>query len=111
LDYHRRKQIPPVYIRLSEKTGLKKGVCTHLSRHSRATELASMLTEAQLKGHLAWVQESKAASKYVPLSGRDIDDVLLKAHGIPIDELKRGSVLIAFTCLGRKRIALSCKRF
>ena len=80
-------------------------------RHSRATELASMLTEAQLKEHLAWVQEPNAASKYVHLSGRDIDDVLLKARGMPIDESKRGPVLVAFTYLGRKRKALSCKCF
>jgi ribosomal protein L37E len=55
-------------------------------RHSRATELASFLTEAQMKELLGWVQGSDRASTYVHLCGRDVDDALLASNGITIDQ-------------------------
>jgi uncharacterized C2H2 Zn-finger protein len=55
-------------------------------RHSRATELANILTEAQMKEHLGWVPGSDMPSTYVHLSGRDVDGALLKAHGITVDQ-------------------------
>jgi len=68
--------------RLAKKTDLNKRLYTHLLRHTRATELASILTEAQMKELLGWVQGSDMPSVYVHLSGRDVDSALLKAHGI-----------------------------
>ena len=65
---------------------MKKRIYTHLMRHSRATELATSLTEAQMKEHFGWVLGSYMPSTYVPLSGRDVDCAILKAHGISIDE-------------------------
>jgi integrase/recombinase XerD len=35
--------------RLAKRTGLKKRIYTHLMRHTRATELANILTEAQMR--------------------------------------------------------------
>jgi hypothetical protein len=72
--------------RLAKKTGLKKRIYSHLMRHSRATELANILTEAQMKEHLGWVPGSDMPSTYVHLSGRDVDGALLKAHGITVDQ-------------------------
>lgn len=72
--------------RLARKIGLKKRIYTHLMRHSRATELANILTEAQMKEHLGWVPGSDMPSTYVHLSGRDVDGALLKAHGIEVDK-------------------------
>jgi site-specific recombinase XerD len=60
--------------RLARKAGLNKRVYTHLLRHTRATELANILTEAQMKELLGWTQSSKMPSVYVHLSGRDIDN-------------------------------------
>ncbi|MFH0884360.1 MAG: tyrosine-type recombinase/integrase, partial [Candidatus Micrarchaeota archaeon] len=40
---------------LGEKAGIKKHIHPHLFRHSRATALASKLTEAQMKEHFGWV--------------------------------------------------------
>jgi site-specific recombinase XerD len=65
-----------------KKAGLNKRVYTHLLRHTRATELASILTEAQMKELLGWTQSSDMPSVYVHLSGRDVDSAFLKAHGI-----------------------------
>ena len=68
--------------RLVKKAGLHKRIYTHLMRHSRATELANFLTEAQMKELLGWVQGSDRASTYVHLCGRDVDGALLAANGI-----------------------------
>ncbi|MCM1986031.1 tyrosine-type recombinase/integrase [Methanococcoides seepicolus] len=38
--------------RLSKKAGIKKRVHPHLFRHSRSTELAQHLTQAQMESHL-----------------------------------------------------------
>ena len=72
--------------RLVKKTGLHKRIYTHLMRHSRATELANILTEAQMKELLGWVQGSDRASTYVHLCGRDVDGALLAANGITPDK-------------------------
>ena len=85
LDYD---SVRSIYHRLAKRIGLGKRLYTHLLRHTRATELANMLTEAQMKEHLGWVQGSDMPSTYVHLSGRDVDSALLKAHGIAVEESK-----------------------
>ena len=72
--------------RLRKKAGITKRVYTHLMRHSRATELASFLTEAQMDEHLGWVQGSKRSATYVHLSGRNVDGALLASYGIVPDK-------------------------
>jgi len=92
--------------RLARKTGLKKRVYSHLMRHTRATELANILTEAQMKEHLGWVQGSDMPSVYVHLSGRDVDNALLKAHGIAVaQEHKPKMELTSTTCPRCKQTA------
>jgi len=70
----------------AKKAGINKPVNPHAFRHSRATFLAKYLTEAQLCNYLGWVLGSKEASTYVHLSQRDIDDAILKLHGIKKEE-------------------------
>jgi hypothetical protein len=65
---------------LAARAGIKKKVYPHLFRHSRATFMASRLTEAQMKEYFGWTQSSEMASVYVHMSGRDLDDTLLKMH-------------------------------
>jgi hypothetical protein len=83
--------------RLAKKAGLKKRIYTHLMRHSRATELATILTEAQMKEHFGWVPGSYMPSTYVHLSGRDVDGAILKAHGISVDEASNSRAAITLT--------------
>ncbi|MDW8034547.1 MAG: site-specific integrase [Nitrososphaerota archaeon] len=71
---------------LAMKAGIKKPVNPHHFRHSRATELAKHLTEAQLCEYMGWVQGSDEASTYVHLSQRDIESAILKLHGIKTEE-------------------------
>jgi len=83
---------------IAKKAGIRKRVYPHLFRHSRATHLANKLTEAQLKQLFGWVQSSDMASVYVHLSGRDVDDALLKLHGIKNDEENREEKFKLITC-------------
>jgi integrase/recombinase XerD len=74
--------------RIAEKAGIKKRIHPHLFRHSRSTHLAKHLTEAQMKQYLEWVQGSDMAAIYVHLSGRDVDNALLRMHGIVTEDTK-----------------------
>lgn len=67
---------------LGKRAGIKKRLNPHNFRHSRATYLANHLTEAQMKEYFGWVQASDMAAVYVHLSGRDVDNAILKVHGI-----------------------------
>jgi len=84
--------------RIAEKAGVKKKINPHNFRHSRATYLANHLTEAQMKEHFGWVQASDMASIYVHLSGRDVDNALLKVYGIKNTEEKEESQLSPKKC-------------
>lgn len=83
--------------RLAKKTGLNKRVYSHLLRHTRATELANHLTEAQMKELLGWVPGSDMPSTYVHLSGRDVDGALLKAHGLTLDQEQKVKMALTLT--------------
>lgn len=65
----------------TKKAGLTKRIHPHIFRHSRATELAKHLTEAQMNSHLGWVPGSGMSGVYVHLSGRDVDDAILGMYG------------------------------
>jgi site-specific recombinase XerD/ribosomal protein L40E len=80
------------------RAGIRKRVYPHLFRHSRATHLANVLTEAQMKQYFGWVQHSDMASIYVHLSGRDVDSALLKMNGIAVSEENQDERLKALTC-------------
>lgn len=71
---------------LQNRSGIKKHITAHLFRHSRATHLSEHLTEQQLKKYLGWTEASSMASVYVHLSGKDIDNAILKMNGILIDD-------------------------
>lgn len=66
---------------LAKRAGISKRIHPHLFRHSRATALANKLTEAQMKEFFGWTQGSDMATIYVHLSGRDVDNALLKLQG------------------------------
>jgi ribosomal protein L40E len=78
--------------RIAERVGITKKVNPHIFRHSRATHLATHLTEAQMNEYFGWVQGSNMASTYVHLSGRDVDDALMRMHGMaPVEQDKKGT--------------------
>jgi site-specific recombinase XerD len=71
-----------IYEALKERTGIKKRIYSHLFRHSRATHLSKSFTESQLKVFLGWSPRSSMPAVYVNLSGVDMEDAVLKLHGI-----------------------------
>lgn len=74
--------------RLAKKAGINKRIHPHLFRHSRCTILAQHLTEAQLEKYAGWVCGSDMAGTYVHLSGKDVDDAILKVYGMVKEEAK-----------------------
>jgi len=83
---------------LAAKAGVKKRVSPHAFRHARATHLAKILTEAQMKEYFGWVQDSDMAATYVHLSGRDVDNAILGAYGIKEAEESSKPQLLPRTC-------------
>lgn len=67
---------------IAKKAGVDKKITPHLFRHSRATHLATVLTEAQMSEYFGWVQGSRMAATYVHLSGRDTDNKMLEIYGL-----------------------------
>ena len=63
-----------------------KRVYPHAFRHARATHLAEQLPEQLLKEYLGWTKSSTMASVYVHMSGRDVDNAILKLHGIETEQ-------------------------
>jgi predicted nucleic acid-binding Zn ribbon protein len=70
----------------ARRADIRTAVNPHNFRHSRATHLAIHLTEAQMKEYFGWVQGSDMASVYVHLSGRDVDNALLKINNIQVPD-------------------------
>jgi site-specific recombinase XerD len=67
---------------VAKRAEIKKKVNPHNFRHSRATTLAKHLTEAQMNQYFGWVTGSDMPSTYVHLSGRDVDDAILRMRGM-----------------------------
>jgi len=68
--------------------GIDKKISPHTLRHSRATHLASKLTESEMCHYLGWQMGSDMPRVYVHLSGRDIDKAIYnKVYGLETEEL------------------------
>ncbi len=65
---------------------IEKKFTAYLFRHTRLTHLAKFMTEAQLCIFAGWSIGSKMPRMYVHLSGKDVDDSLLKAYGLKKEE-------------------------
>lgn len=66
----------------AKKAGINKKVFPQIFRHSRATHLATVLKEAQMREFFGWSKDSDMPSIYVHLSGRDVDETLFEHYGI-----------------------------
>lgn len=84
--------------RLFAKAGIKKRFNPHLFRHSRATFMAKHLTEFQMNQYFGWIQGSGMPATYVHMSGRDVDNSILKMNGMETGEEKKESQLLPRKC-------------
>lgn len=75
--------------KLGKKVNIRKRVNPHSFRHSRASHMANHLTEAQMNNYFGWVQGSKMTATYVHMSGRDMDNAILKMNGLKPKEEKK----------------------
>jgi integrase/recombinase XerD len=64
------------------KADINKRGNPHSFRHSRATELASHITEVQMCSYFGWVLGSGQVRTYVHASGRDLDQGILSYYGL-----------------------------
>jgi site-specific recombinase XerD len=98
----------------AKKAGIDKNIYPHLFRHSRASYYANKLTEQQLKAFFGWAGGSKQAATYVHLSGRDIDNAILKVYGKKEIEENTKPRLTVQTCARCREsnsiLALHCSR-
>ena len=69
----------------ARKIGLHKRIYPHLLRHSRATELAQVLTRYQLCVQFGWTMSSDMPERYIHRAGVGIDDAILHHYGISTD--------------------------
>ena len=69
-----------------QEAKIERRIYPHLFRHTRATILASRVTEAPLEAQMGWVHGSRMTQTYVHLSGRDQDNAILRAYGIEVKE-------------------------
>ncbi len=95
----------------AKRAGVNKRIFPHLFRHSRATFLASHLTESQMKNVLGWSQDSGMAGIYVHLNGRDSDKAILKLNGIELEKEERKSNLQPKKCLRCETINEATNKF
>ena len=76
--------IRKVFREAARRAGITKPVNPHNFRHSRATALAKdpKIPTSIFEKLLGWAPGSPMAKTYVHLSGREVEEALLRAHGI-----------------------------
>jgi len=83
---------------IAKRAGIKKRVYPHIFRHTRATHLAKKLSEQELKVYFGWTRDSKMASVYVHLSGKDVEDKILEMNGIKSSESREAEKIPTIKC-------------
>lgn len=68
----------------AQKAGIKKRVYNHLFRHSRATEYAGFMSQAQLEMHMGWEHGTDMSAVYLHLQGNQVDNAILEHYGLKI---------------------------
>lgn len=95
----------------AKKAGIKKRIYPHLLRHSRATILASVMSDSSLKNYLGWTQSSRMAAVYIHMSGKDTDFAILKANGIEIKREVKESAIKPVICMRCKTVNEATNKF
>ncbi len=108
LTYHR---ISAILKTAAKDAKIRKKVHPHLLRHSRATKLAGIMSDSQLKHHFGWTQSSKMTGIYVHMNGKDVDNVIFRENGIKIAEEKSEPALKPLECQRCKSINPATNRF
>ncbi len=68
---------------LVKRAGLPDNISPHSLRHASATHHAAKLNEFQMRQLYGWAPGSNMPSRYVHLSGKDLDDAIRAYNGLP----------------------------
>lgn len=68
--------------KIAKRAGIKKRIYPRLFRHTRATRLLSRVSESIRAKYMGWVNGSKMVGVYVHLASENVDEAILKMHGI-----------------------------
>lgn len=90
--------IRKLIITIAKEAGIKKRVNPHTFRHSRATFMAKHLTEFQMNQYFGWIQGSDMPSTYVHMSGKAVDEALLRMNGMVMEVNKNETKLMPRIC-------------
>jgi integrase/recombinase XerD len=91
-------------LRIKARAKIKKRVHLQGLRHSAATRLARLLTDAEMKQYFGWTQGSNMASVYIHLSSKDVDRSFLRVHGLITEEEDKGLKFATITCSRCKHV-------
>lgn len=75
-----------VRITYTDKGTKTSEVYPHLFRHSRATHLATELTESTMKKFFGWAMSSDMPQVYIHLSGEDVENEIMDMYGVEKEE-------------------------
>jgi len=103
--------ISAILKKAARRAGIKKRIYLHLLRHSRATHMASIMSESAMKQYFGWGQDSKMAAIYVHMSGKDTDEAILRANGIEVEKKVKKSELKPLVCIRCKTKNESTNKF
>jgi integrase len=84
--------------RIAREAEISKRVYNYLFRHSCVTGMARKCSDAELKEIFGWTQGTRMLTRYVHLSGRDVDEAALAARGIRIITGKEKPALVPSSC-------------
>jgi integrase/recombinase XerD len=91
--------------------GINKRIYPHLLRHSFATRISELMSEASMKQYLGWGQSSKMCAVYIHMNGKSVDEAILRANGIEVSKTKQESKLKPIKCLKCKSVNEFTNRF
>jgi len=87
----------------AQKAGIKKRVYNHLFRHSRATDYAGFMSQAQLEMHMGWKHGTRMSATYLHLQGGQVDNTILEHYGLK-QKNEKASELVPRKCARCKTI-------
>ncbi len=76
------EQVHAMIKKVLKRAGITRRIYPHLFRHTRATLLSTNLKEPLLEKTMGWVHGSRMTQTYVHLTDADLDNAILRSHGI-----------------------------
>ena len=76
------EQVHAMLKKVLKRAGITRRIYPHLFRHTRATLLSTNLKEPLLEKTMGWVHGSRMTQTYVHLTDADLDNAILRSHGI-----------------------------